>query len=151
MKNVYQPVSATELKQVIGPRPGARALNDVIVPRLFSKGVRSAGIYNRRPRRGLTALNPRTASLHAAGRAVDISIPNQKVGDELFLRLISAADAIGICEIIWWDRRVSSDGVKAYKGKDNHHTHIHIGLTSDFADRTNTPDLRKWISHFIFG
>jgi hypothetical protein len=90
--------------------------------------------------------------LHAAGRAVDIGIPNKVVGDKLFKRILDAADAIGICEIIWWDTRSTTKGVQMpYKGADNHHTHIHVGFTADFADHPNTDDLRKWIAHFLYG
>lgn len=150
MKFAYQPVTSAELRTVVGPRPGARVVSDVIVWSMYAKGVRSAGIYNRRPQRGKKILTAATASLHAAGRGIDIAVPNKQVGDELFLRLLAAADAIGVCEVIWWDRRATIKGILPYKGADNHHTHLHIGLTADMADNTN-PKLGDWVKHFLFG
>ena len=150
MKFAYEPVTATELRTISGPRPGARAISEVIVWHEYARGVRSAGIYNRRPIRGKKILTPATASLHAAGRGIDISVPNKQVGDELFLRVINAADAIGVCEVIWWDKRATAKGVLAYKGADNHHTHLHIGITADMADNTS-PELMNWVNHFLFG
>jgi hypothetical protein len=151
MQNAYQPVTAVELKTVTGPRPGVQAVLDTILWFRHDKGVKSAGIYNRRPVRGKTILTPKSASLHAAGRGLDISVPSKEVGDELYLRLVNAADAIGVCEVIWWDRRITSKGEKPYKGVDNHHTHLHVGFTADWADRKNNADLRRWASHFLFG
>ena len=157
MKNAYQPVTSVELKTITGPRPGVRAVLDTILwfrsavtPEGFG-GVKSGGIYNRRPQRGKTVLNPGSASLHSAGRALDIMVPNKKAGDELYLRLAAAADAIGICEIIWWERRLTSKGEVPYRGKSPHKDHLHVGFTADWAARANTPDLRKWIAHFVFG
>ena len=157
MKNAYQPVTSVELKTITGPRPGVRAVLDTILwfrsapTKEGFGGVTSGGIYNRRPVRGKTVLNPGSASLHSAGRALDIVVPSKKAGDELCLRLIAAADAIGICEIIWWEKRFTSKGEKAYKGASPHKDHIHVGFTADWGARANTPDLRKWVSHFVFG
>ena len=151
MKNAYQPVTAAELRTITGPRPGVQAVLDTVVWFRHSKGVKSAGIYNRRPVRGKKILTPGSASLHAAGRGLDLAVPSKQVGDELYLRLAAAADAIGVCEIIWYGRRLTSAGEKPYKGVDNHTTHLHVGFTADWADRKNTADLRKWVAHFVFG
>jgi hypothetical protein len=152
VKNAYERPTSVELRTVTGPRPGVQAVLDAIVWKWSVRGVRSAGIYNRRTVRGRSGpLTPLNASLHSVGRGLDISVPTKQVGDELFLRLVAAADAIGICEIIWWDRRITSKGEKPYKGVDNHHTHLHVGFTADFADRKNDADLRKWVTHFVFG
>lgn len=150
MKFSYEPVTAVELKTVVGPRPGAQTISNVIVFNMYDKGVRSAGIYNRRPIRGKKILTPATASLHAAGRGIDISVPNKQIGDELFLRVVNAADAIGVCEVIWWDKRATSKGILDYHGVDNHHTHLHIGITADMADN-RSPQLDAWVKHFLFG
>lgn len=152
MKNKYQAPTRNELKTVHGPRPGAVALNDVIIWNMHKYGVSSAGIYNRRNVRGAKgAVIPSRASLHAVGRGVDIAIPNKAVGDALVAKLIKAADYVGICEIIWYGRRISTKGILPYRGVDKHRTHIHIGLTVDFASRKNDDNLRKWINHFVFG
>jgi len=151
MKYAYQPVTSVELKTVKGPRPGVQAVMDTVGWYRYAQGVRSAGIYNRRPVRGKTVLTAKNASLHAAGRALDISVPSINVGNELYLRLAAAADAIGVCEIIWNRKRLTKNGEAAYKGVDPHTTHLHVGFVADWADRPNTPDLRKWVAHFVFG
>lgn len=152
MKNAYQPVTPSELKNVVGPRPGCVAFNDVVMFVEHKRGVYPAGIYNRRNVRGRRGpVTARTASLHSVGRAVDIGIPNKAVGDALFKKIVAAADYIGVCEVIWWGTRTTTKGTLPYKGVDNHHTHIHVGFTADFASRKNTADLRKWISHFLYG
>lgn len=152
MKNAYEPVTATELKTITGPRPGCVAFNDVVCFVEHQHGVYPAGIYNRRNVRGVAGpIRPGSASLHSAGRAVDIGIPTKAVGDALFQKLLAAADFIGICEIIWWDTRTTTKGTLNYKGADNHHTHIHVGFTADFASRANNDDLKKWIAHFLYG
>ena len=150
MKFAYQPVTSAELRTVVGPRPGARAVSDVIVWHMYAKGARPGGIYNRRPVRGKSILAPSSASLHAAGRAVDIMVPNLNVGDEILLRLLKAADAIGVCEIIWNRKRYTAKGTFPYKGKSPHTDHLHIGLTAEMADNRD-PQLKQWVTHFMFG
>ena len=149
MKYAYQPVTSVELKTVKGPRPGAQAIMDTVLWYRHGKGVGNAGIYNRRPVRGKTILTPSTASLHAAGRGLDISVPSINVGDELYLRLAAAADAIGVCEIIWNRKRYTSKGEAPYNGVSPHTDHLHIGITADMADNRN-PQLAKWVQHFMF-
>ena len=141
----YQPVTAAEAKAVQGPRPGSRALHDVVLFRMASRGVRTGGIYNSRRVRGGIAW-----STHAAGRGIDWAVPSKQVGDELYLRLIRACDQIGVGEVIWRDRRWTADGEKPYKPK-NHYDHVHCSQTIDMASRPDTPDLRKWFDHFLFG
>lgn len=150
----YQRATTHEVNGVHGPRPGTRALSDVIITELHARGARSGGIYNRRPVR-----LGRTWSLHAAGRGLDVMVParngvatvdGKKLGDELFLRAVAAADQVGACEVIWWDKRWTGDGgVKPYR-PTNHRDHVHIGQTVDMAARPDTPDLRKWFRHFLF-
>jgi hypothetical protein len=141
----YQPVTAAEAKAVQGPRPGSRALSDVVLARMAHRGVRSAGIYNSRRVRLGTAW-----STHAAGRGIDWAVPDKATGDELFLRLVNACDQIGVGEVIWRDVRWASGEVKPYRPK-NHYDHVHCSQTIDMASRPDTPDLRKWFDHFLFG
>ena len=68
MARKYEPPTAAELRTVTGPRPGTRALHDVLVWHYHARGVRSGGIYNRRPRRGLSVLSPQTNRADAAAR-----------------------------------------------------------------------------------
>ena len=149
----YQPVTAAEAKAVQGPRPGSRALQDVLVQRFMGRGARSGGIYNQRRVRGsLTSW-----SGHAAGRAGDVMVPNtpdgKHMGDEIWLRLINAAEACGICEVIWnrqrWDGTTKQ--VKPYRGTNPHTDHVHWMQVVDVAAHPDTPDLRKWYEHFLFG
>jgi len=83
-------------------------------------------------------------------------VPNtpegKQVSDEVFLRLIAAADACGVCEIIWNRQRWSGDtgAVTPYKGANPHVDHVHFGMTIDVASHPDTADLRKWFSSFLF-
>ena len=142
----YQPVTAAEAKAIQGPRPGSRALSDVVLARMAPRGVKTGGIYNSRKVRGsLTQW-----STHSAGRGIDWRVPDKATGDELFLRLVNACDAIGVGEVIWRHQRWTGDkGVQPYK-PTNHFDHVHCSQTIDMASRTD-PDLRKWFDHFLFG
>lgn len=141
----YQAVTRSELKTKTSPRPGVRAFHDVVCFAMHAKGVRSGGIYNRRSVRGGLSW-----SLHAVGRAADFMCAT-KAGDELFLRCVAAAKACGISEVIWKRQRWTAEkGVRPYRGSNPHLDHVHVGFTVDFADRPNTPDLRKWVAHFMF-
>ena len=142
----YQPVTAAEARLVQGPRPGSRALSDVVLFRMASRGVRTGGIYASRKVRGsLTSW-----STHAAGRGIDWMVPDKATGDELFLRLVNACDAIGVGEVIWRHQRWASGEVKHYK-PTNHFDHVHCSQTIDMASRPDTPELRRWFDHFLFG
>lgn len=145
---MYQPVSKAELSTKVGPRPGCVAFQDVVLWSLHSEGVYQAGIYNRRRVRGGSAW-----SLHAVGRAVDIGVPvGAAVGGRLMMQCVAHADWLGICEVIYDRKRWTKEkGVQPYGGSDPHTGHVHVGFTVDFADRPNTPDLRAWIAHFLFG
>jgi hypothetical protein len=153
----YQPVSKAEWNNVHGPRPGTVVLQDVILRHAATAwGPGSAwsdGIYNHRMVRGSRT----TYSLHSAGRACDIGLPQNATGkqhgDELFLRLINAADACGIVEVIWYRQRWSMDkGVVAYHGTDPHTGHVHFAQSVDMASRVDQGgDLHKWFDHFLWG
>lgn len=131
----YEPVKAWELVRFRGPRKGVQALHDVIVVMYHAFGATSGGIYNRRSVRGGTSW-----SLHAVGRAFDIMVPTA-LGDVLFTRLISVADKLGICEIIWNRRRWTPEhGVQVYNGVNPHTDHLHVGMTTAVADSDHTRD-----------
>ena len=148
----YQPVTRAENRAIQGPRPGTQTLLNVILMHTMLRGARSGGIYaNRTVRFG------KSLSLHSAGRACDVMVPatngvattaGRQLGDELFLRCVAAAEQCGICEVIWWDKRWTSAGVKPYK-HTNHRDHVHIGQTIDMASRTD-PQLGVWFNHFLF-
>lgn len=148
----YEPVTATELRTVVGPRSGVKAFHDVVVWHYHARGLRSGGIYNRRAVRGVTTLVPRTASLHASGRAADFMTSDKELHNELLLRFIRCSEQLGIVEVISWDRRWTLEkGLQTYRGKSPHRDHVHVGFSSDFASRANTPELKKWITHFLWG
>jgi flagellar protein FlgJ len=142
----YQPVTRAELRAHTGPRPGTRALHDVLIWMFHSRGVRSGGIYNRRAVRGGTSW-----SLHAVGRALDIMVPvGDPVGWEIALRVIRHADALGVAEVIHDRKRWTAEkGTQPYRGSNPHRDHVHIGMTVDMADRPDTPQLRQWMAHFV--
>ena len=142
----YEKVTAAEARTIQGPRPGARALSDVIIWHYHSRGVRSGGIYNSRKVRGsLTSW-----STHAAGRGIDFMVPSKEVGDEIYLRLINASDATGVGEVIWRHSRwTGQDGEKHYK-PTNHFDHVHCSMTIDMASQPNTDELKRWFAHFLF-
>jgi hypothetical protein len=109
--------------------------------------VKSGGIYNKRRVRGGTAW-----SLHSVGRGIDWAVPSKETGDEIFLRLINAADQCGVCEIIWnrqrWDGTTGK--VKPYRGTNPHTDHVHAGMVIDVAAHPDTGDLRRWFDHYLF-
>lgn len=144
---MYQPVTAAELRRCYGPRPAVQVFYNVCALLWRARGLRSDGIYNRRPVRGSTSV----WSLHAVGRAVDLGVPaGQKgldLGNEIAVRCIAHHDALGIGEVIWNRHRWSTEhGYVPYDGLDPHTSHVHIGFTIDFADKPATDALAKWIA-----
>lgn len=145
----YQKATWDEVRQVQGPRPGARALSDVVIQYFMAQGipVKSGGIYNKRRVRGGTSW-----SLHSVGRGIDWMVPSKNIGDQIWLRLINAAEQTGVCEVIWnrqrWDGTTKQ--VKPYRGINPHTDHVHAGMIVDVAAHPDTPDLRKWFDHFLF-
>lgn len=151
----YQPVTAAELRNITGPQPGVQAFANAVMAKLGpTRGLVNLGIYNRRTVRGVTAaISPRTASLHAVGRAWDAGVPTgdagRHLGNELWLRAINASQKglVGVQEVIWNRQRWTPDkGVRRYSGKDDHTTHLHISFSIDWA-QNNSPqaDLRRWV------
>lgn len=151
----YQRVTMSEARSIQGPRPGTRALYETVLGHYHSRGLRGGGIYNFRTVRGGKSL-----STHAAGRGCDFMVPNvrgkatpegKKLGDELFLRAIASAEALSICEIIWMNRRWTGDKGAQHYRPNNHHDHVHIAQTIDGASKPDSPDLRRWYAHFLWG
>lgn len=155
--NRYTPVSKAEyVLHGRKTRPGVVAFHDTI---LFMMGgsVRSGGMVNDRPVRGGTA-----KSLHSVGRAADFMVQNgagaragktpREVGDELFIRLIAAAPAIGLDEVIWWRKRWTPDkGLRAYYGVAAHKDHVHAALDPTMADNPAPRDaLCRYFATVIF-
>jgi len=93
-------------------------------------GGKSAGIYNNRNVRGSST----TLSLHAEGRAVDISLGLQ-AGRKAFEHAVAIACSSGIQEVIF-NRRIwtSSKGERAYNGVNPHTDYVHIGLNKCGAE-----------------
>jgi hypothetical protein len=158
MPNTYTPVSAAEYRQHRGQtRPGVVAFHDSVI---FCMGgsVRSGGMVNDRRQRGGTA-----RSLHSVGRAPDFMVQNgtgpragwtpKEVGDELFVRLIAAHEAIGLDEAIWWRKRWTPEkGIRPYLGIASHKDHVHAGLDPAMADNAAPyDDLCRWFARAIFG
>lgn len=143
----YQPASTAELLRYWGARKGTRALQDVLVFLYRDRGATDLGVYNRRPVRGRTS----GWSLHSVGRAGDIGVRDTKLGDELFLRLIRAAEPLGLCEIIWNGQRWTAEkGAQPYNGADSHSTHLHYAQTREMADNPSAREaLVKWYTHYI--
>lgn len=105
-----------------GPMPGTKALRSECM-RLFPEVV-DLGIYNCRVIAGTTIL-----SVHGKGRAWDggIAAGRRALGDALAAALVAAAPALGLQEIIWWERRwTSTTGEwRPYTGKSKHRDHVH--------------------------
>lgn len=141
----YQPVTRAELRTSTSPRPGVRALHDVVCWWIGPKGLRSGGIYSRRAVRGGTSW-----SLHAVGRAADFMC-SVDVGKDLSARLIAAKDLLGITEVIHNRMRWTEDkGCVPYKGSNPHTDHVHVAFTIDFANRPDTPEMRRWCTLAVF-
>lgn len=156
----YEAVTARELATKWGPRPGVVAFRDAVLFWTRPKGTYDAGIYNRRPMRGLgNILTPNNASLHAVGRAWDCGTPDARkdpsVGNEIVMHGIGAAGFCGIIEIIFNGNRVTAEsGWKCvpYHGEDMHYTHVHFGFSQQFADSTAPhAALVSWCSKAMFG
>lgn len=158
MGNTYTPVTPAEYRRYRGhTRPGVVAFHATVI---FCLGgsVRSGGMVNDRRQRGGSAL-----SQHAVGRAADFMVQPgtgpragrtaKQVGDELFVRLIAAAPAIGLDEVIWWRQRWTPErGVRPYLGIAAHKDHVHATLDPAMADNGAPHEaLCRWFASAIFG
>jgi hypothetical protein len=121
-----------------GPRPGAIALRDYA----HSLGFSDAGIYNPRNVRGSTT----TLSLHAEGRAVDLTIGarDDTALTELLHELIANCLQLGVQMVIW--QRASwriGRGWRPYSGTDPHTGHAHVELTRSAGDGLTVDIIRR--------
>jgi hypothetical protein len=154
----YQPVTSLELVKNRGPRPAVMAFRDTVIFFAHAFGITDAGIYNRRPVRGLFGiLTPANASLHAVGRAWDAGVPhaytNPGVGDHLAQGFVDHARECGIIEVIWNRRRWTAErGWQRYGGSNPHLDHVHVGFSIEMANNTSDhAALVRWFAHFLFG
>jgi hypothetical protein len=119
---------------------GAKALGDYV--KLNFKGVTDYGGYSCRR----NTANRKKLSVHAVGRALDISIKrlngaaDNTKGDAVANYLISHAEEIGIQLVIWdnsvWiAQRAAGKKLTAYTGPDPHTNHIHAELSEEGAAR----------------
>lgn len=124
-----------------GPTRGARALMSWLLGAYGGDGARNLGIYNCR---GVVGA-PKTRSLHAEGRALDLGVEPHGAawGSELAELLRTHSGPLGI-QLIIWDRRYWSGsypeaGWRAYRGQNPHIDHLHIELSRDAADTLSAP------------
>lgn len=146
----YEPTTLREALANRGPRKGAIALMNVIVFMLHKLGATNMGIYNFRTVRFGSSL-----SNHAAGRAIDVGVPNANVdpglGNWIFMRAIAVAVQCGICEIIWNNMRWTPQGGVQFYPHDNHDDHVHMTLTKAMADNASSiEELQRWFKAFFF-
>lgn len=121
-----------------GPTPGALALRDYA----RSLGFGDAGIYNNRPVRGGTSL-----SVHAEGRAIDITMGRRSVADlTAFINQLIANPALGIQQVIWQRQYWRPDtGWRPYRGVNPHTDHAHIELTREAAGSLTVESFRTGV------
>lgn len=141
----YEPVQTWELDAHRGARRGCVALRDVLVFLFAQHGATNLGIYNRRPVRG-----GRSWSLHAVGRAIDIGTPGADLA-RFIGQVLTTGDnpgGCGVMEVIADRHRwTEASGWQSYGGKDDHTTHVHVGMTIAMADnRASLPELRQWFA-----
>ena len=119
---------------------GAKALGDYV--KLNFKGVTGYGGYDCRK----NTANKSKLSVHAVGRALDISIKrlngaaDNTKGDAVANYLIAHAEEIGIQLVIWdnsvWiAQRAAGKKLSNYTGPDPHTDHIHAELSDEGAAR----------------
>jgi hypothetical protein len=133
----YEPATAIGT----GPTPGALALERWCVER----GYGTAGIYNPRNVRGSSS----TLSLHAEGRAFDLTAGNRSDDDvtQLVDQLVRHCDALGVQMVIWQRRswRIGRSW-QPYSGADPHTSHAHIELTRDAAAHLTLEHLERTLT-----
>lgn len=118
------------------PQPGTLALVDackLLAPSIIGRGIARAEI--------IRVGRLETLSLHHECRAADLFIP-APVGWPLALRIVAAADRLGVCELIYDRKRVSAGpgglpNVRRYTGPSPHLDHIHVGQTRRAAANTS--------------
>lgn len=116
-----------------GPRPGTEALLRALLALWGPFGAGSSGIYSCR------RVSPGGPwSVHAEGRAVDLScpLPPAALGRTILGALGESASSLGIQRVIY-DRQIydaSSPGGEPHTGDDPHVTHLHIEQTRASAE-----------------
>jgi hypothetical protein len=113
-----------------GLKPGTRALGEQLRARF---GLASYGGYNCRA----NTANPSELSIHAVGRALDVSARGS-VGDELADHLVANAASLGVQRIIWnrtiWQVAASGPTSRQYSGPNPHTDHVHVEVTRTAAE-----------------
>lgn len=111
-------------------QPGTAELARAVMVTRSSIGT--DGVYNCRP---IRVHGSTTLSFHAEGRAWDAHIYHRADGDWLANFFLTHHADLGVQEIIWWGRRwdVQSNMWRAYRGDDDHHTHVHVSQNWDGA------------------
>lgn len=118
------------------PQPGTVALVDAcrfMAPSIIGRGITRAEI--------IRVGRLETLSLHHECRAADLFVP-APIGWPLALRIVAAADQLGVCELIYDRKRVSANAagrpvVRRYTGPSPHLDHIHVGQTRRAAANTS--------------
>lgn len=116
-----------------GPRPGTEALLRALIALWGPFGAGSSGIYNCR------RVSPGGPwSVHAEGRAVDLSCPEPPaaLGRTVLSALGESASGLGVQRVIYDRRQYDADNPsgKHYIGDDPHLTHLHIEQTRASAE-----------------
>lgn len=108
------------------------ALQTVLLAAYGPAGAGSYGIYNCRP----IAPGAPELSIHAEGRALDLSVPEGgALGDVVLERLLAAAGRLGLQRIIYWGQQYDRHSPLGtpYGGDNPHLNHLHIEQTRDAA------------------
>lgn len=148
MGNVYTPVSKQEVASFKGKEaPFTRAIMDVVTFMESSK-YSSMGIVAVRKVRGGTAW-----SGHSVGRSGDIRVKNKLDGIALMMRMIRAAELLGLDEVIFWGQRWTPEkGLRRYYGINQHHDHVHYTNDPAIARSPGSmEDKHKWVAKALYG
>ncbi len=131
--------------------PGAAILRAYLTERFPQ--IASIGGYACRPVAGSST----TMSVHAAGRALDVFVPefgaerdaDNGLGDPIANWLVENAEAIGVQYVVWDEWSWKADrppGAKdaRYGGASPHHDHVHVELSVGAAAEAD-----DWFSHVV--
>lgn len=139
MSLVYDP----PVKDSGGPTPGTIQLRQFVLGYFdvqdAVQDIKDGGIYNYRRVRGGSSL-----SAHAEGRAWDAMIVGKKSeGDRLADWLVANAEAIGVQEVIWFQRRWAANTLRwnPYSGASPHTDHVHVALNREASQHLTVEKL----------
>ena len=94
--------------------------------RAMFPGITDAQCYNCRP----NTADGNATSIHGAGRALDLMVPDEATGTPVAEYLATHAEAIGVQYFIWrrtyFSRAGSGGHFGAYTGPDDHDAHLHV-------------------------